>query len=145
MDAASIAGGGAARPRKGGLAPHCLRRVVAHIRDHLDGDLSLRALAGIARLSEGRFAHNFKAATGVAPHRFVIQERVARARRLLDETEMTITDVAHAIGFGSASRFALWFRRAEGVTPSTYRLRLRVESATSEGSDKKRAGAAGNG
>jgi len=115
--------------RKGGLAPHCLRRVFAYIDEHLDEELRLRTLARVAGLSEGRFAHNFKAATGSSPHRFVIRVRIERAKRMLDETDMTVVTVAHALGFGSASRFALLFRRATGVTPTAYRASSRSQSA----------------
>jgi AraC family transcriptional regulator len=79
---------------------------------------------GVADLSAHRFAHNFKQATGLAPHQYVIRERMARARRML-RSGATVAEVAYALGFGSPSRFALAFRRSTGVTPSAYRAAVR--------------------
>jgi AraC family transcriptional regulator len=111
--------------RTGGMAPHALRRVVEYIDANLGEELPLAALAEVAGLSRFRFAHNFKHETGLPPHQFVIRERLARARRLLHETEMSVTAIAYAVGFGSPSRFALLFRRAMGTTPSSFRTSLR--------------------
>jgi AraC family transcriptional regulator len=117
-----------ARPaptRTGGLAPHALRRVLEHIDANLAGALPLGELAEVAGLSTYRFAHNFKQETGLAPHQYVIRERLARAKRMLHETEITVTAIAFAVGFASPSRFALLFRRATGTTPSAYRESMR--------------------
>lgn len=114
----------ARRHSHGGLAPHALRRVLEYIDENLAEDVSLDALARVADLSVHRFAHNFKQATGLAPHQYVIRERMARARRML-RTDATVAEVAYALGFGSPSRFALAFRRSTGVTPSAYRAAAR--------------------
>jgi AraC family transcriptional regulator len=117
-----------ARPppaRTGGMAPHALRRVVDYIDANLSDELPLSALAEVAGLSTYRFAHNFKQETGLAPHQYLIRERLARARRMLHETDMSVTAISYAVGFGSPSRFALLFRRAMGTTPSAFRGSLR--------------------
>lgn len=128
--AAHLMSGPAARApddgaRRGGIAPAPLRRVLEFIDAHLGDELRVRTLAAIAGLSEHRFAHNFKQATGLAPHRYVVRRRVERARQMLRETNMTVTSVAHELGFGSASRFAIVFRRAAGASPSSFRASCR--------------------
>lgn len=109
------------REQKGGIAPQRLRRVLDYIHANLAEDVRLSALAEVAGLSPHRFAHNFKHSTGLSPHQYVIRERVELAKRMLRETDMTITAVAYALGCGSPSRLTLLFHRATGVTPSVYR------------------------
>jgi AraC family transcriptional regulator len=106
---------------KGGMTPRSLRRVIEYIHDNLAEDLRLSELAEVAGLSQYRFSHNFKDTTGLAPHQYVIRERVERAKRMLRETDMTVLAVAYAVGCSNQSRFTLLFRRATGVTPSSYR------------------------
>ena len=113
------------REHKGGLAPNRLRRVLEYIHENLAEDVRLSALAQVAGLSPHRFAHNFKHSTGLSPHQYVIRERVEWAKRMLRETDMTVTTIAYALGCGSASRLTLLFHRATGVTPSAYRASLR--------------------
>lgn len=120
---------GIARParttHRGGLAPCRLKRLTAYVHDHLAEDLRITALADVAGLSPCRFAHNFKQTTGIAPHRWVVQTRLERARALLRETDRAIATVACDTGFGSASRFSVLFRREHGTTPSAYRASFR--------------------
>lgn len=106
---------------KGGMSPHCLRSVVEYIHDNLGEDLRLSTLAEVAGLSQHRFAHNFKHATGLAPHQYVIRERMERAKQMLRETDSPVAAVAYTLGCGSQSRFTILFRRATGTTPSAYR------------------------
>jgi AraC family transcriptional regulator len=111
--------------QKGGMTPANLRRVIEYIHDNLTEDIGLRNLAKIANLSQFRFAHNFKQATGLAPHQYVIRERLTRAQKMLRETDLSVTTIAFAVGCGSPSRFTLLFRRANGVIPSVYRASFR--------------------
>jgi AraC family transcriptional regulator len=110
---------------KGGMTPANLRRVIEYIHDNLTEDIGLNTLARVANLSPFRFAHNFKQATGLSPHQYVIRERLERAKKMLRETDLTVTTIAYAVGCGSPSRFTLLFRRAHGVIPSVYRASFR--------------------
>jgi AraC family transcriptional regulator len=114
-----------AREHTGGLSPCRLRRVLGYIDENLSGDVCLDALARIAGLSQHRFAHNFKRATGQPPHQFVIRRRIERAKPLLRDTDETIATVTYALGFSNPSRFTYLFRRETGVTPSRYRKSFR--------------------
>lgn len=117
------------RPAKpqcvGGMSPCALRRVIGYIDEHLTEEIRLEALAQVAGLSHHRFAHNFKRATGLPPHQFVIRRRVECAKPLLRDTDDSVAHVTYALGFGSPSRFALLFRRETGLTPSRYRALFR--------------------
>jgi AraC family transcriptional regulator len=110
---------------KGGLSPFALNRVVDYIHTHLSEDLCLEDLATVAGLSQYRFAHNFKNATGMAPHQYVIRQRVEKAKELLRETDQAATVIAYEIGCNSQSRFASLFRQVTGITPSQYRASFR--------------------
>ena len=106
---------------KGGMAPRALRRVVDYIESNLHEDIRLSALASVAGLSEYRFAHNFKGTTGSPPYRYVMTLKIARAKQLLRETKLSVTEIGQALGFTRASRFSSAFGRFTGTTPSAYR------------------------
>jgi len=110
---------------KGGLAPRALRRVLEYIQENLDTQLRMNSLALVAGLSEFRFAHNFKRATGLAPHQYVTRARIERGQRMLRQTNMSILEIALAVGFGNANRFTTCFRRTLGFIPSAYRAAFR--------------------
>jgi AraC family transcriptional regulator len=111
----------AGRSVRGGIAPQRLRRVLAYIHENIAEDVRLTALAQVSGLSPCRFARNFRQSTGITPHQYVTRERVTQAKRMLRETDWSITTVASAVGCGTPSQFTALFRRATGRTPSDYR------------------------
>ena len=112
--------------RRGGLAPHQLRRVQDFLRDHLTEDVSLSDAAAVAGLSTSYFARAFREATGVPPHQWVIIQRVERAKCLLELSGLSLAEVALQAGFADQSHFTSAFRRATGTTPGHWR-RSRVD------------------
>lgn len=110
------------RPVRGGLGAPRLRRVNDYIEAHLIENISLRDLAGIAGLSLHHFGEAFKASTGRAPHHYLIERRIHRAKELLVSESRSITEIALAVGFASHSHFSVNFRKVTGMTPSRYRL-----------------------
>jgi AraC family transcriptional regulator len=113
-----------APPARGGLPTYRLRRVLDYIAAHLDRDPSLADLAGTAGLSPHHFAELFRQRMGTTPHRYVLGQRIERAKRLLRDRARTVLDVAVLTGFQNQSHFARVFRRAVGVTPTRYRREL---------------------
>jgi AraC family transcriptional regulator len=104
------------------LEPLRLRRVIDFIEGHLaEPALSVEKLADIAHLSPYHFSRAFKTATGQAPHRFVLERRVERARLHLAEGRETLAGIAYATGFSSQAHFSSIFRRLTGMTPRQYR------------------------
>ena len=95
-----------------------LRQVVEYIESNLDQDLTLAELARIADFSVSHFKPMFKQATGVPVHRFVMERRVERARVLLLEGRLSITDIAMETGFAHPSHLARCMRRLLGKSPS---------------------------
>ncbi len=102
-----------------------LARVLALIEDSLDAELRQAVLAAVAGLSPWHFARAFRAATGVAPHRFVLLRRLARAQWLLRATKLDVAEVAAACGFADHAHLTVTFKRQTGTTPSQWRAALR--------------------
>jgi AraC family transcriptional regulator len=115
--------GSAATPTwpKTKLSPHKLRRAVQYIDENLRNELTLTAIADAVALSPGHFAHAFRQATSVAPHRYVLERRVERAKALLRHSDMPITEIADRIGCSSHSHFSVLFHRITGLTPRQFR------------------------
>ncbi len=107
-------------PARGALDPRRLRRVAGFIEAHLEEDLSIETLANEAYLSPFHFARAFKVATGKAPHRYVTDLRIKRAKVLIAAGELPLTEVAAECGFSSRAYFTRWFKRIVGATPGEY-------------------------
>ena len=107
-------------------SPHLQRRireVQVFLADNLDRDVDLRAIAHEASLSPYYFTRQFTAYVGVPPYRYLIGLRIDRAMQLLRETELSVTQICHRVGFNSLSHFTTTFRQHTGVSPSAYRRR----------------------
>ncbi|MDQ0512075.1 AraC family transcriptional regulator [Ancylobacter amanitiformis] len=115
----------ARRPATGGLSPAVLRRAIERLSSDCDADVSLVALATDAHLSRFHFCRAFKESTGLSPHAWLRQHRLAQAMILLRDTNEAVISIAVALGYGSQSAFATAFRRLTGETPSRWRRRAR--------------------
>ena len=98
-----------------------LRRVTEYIQQNLDKDLTLAELAAVVCMSRYHFARLFKGSTGVPPHRFVVRQRIARARAVLATQGLSIAQISRMVGFRTPSHFTTVFRRVTGITPRGYR------------------------
>jgi AraC family transcriptional regulator len=96
-------------------------RVETYIREHLAHPIGLADLAAIAGTSQTAFARGFKRSTGTSPYRFLMQERIGQARRLLTGTAMPIAEIALACGFTHQEHLTRLFHRETGATPAAYR------------------------
>ncbi len=106
----------------GHALPGCrLRRVTEYIQQNLDKDLTLAELAAVVCMSPYHFARLFKGSTGVPPHRFVVRQRIARARGVLATPELSIAEISRLVGFRTPSHFTTVFRHVLGITPGAYR------------------------
>jgi AraC family transcriptional regulator, transcriptional activator FtrA len=93
---------------------------------HLDRDLTISALAEKARMSRRTFIRRFEDATGMSPGEWVVQTRVAKARELLEATQIPVEGVATETGFGSADAMRHHFRLRLGTSPANYRAAFRA-------------------
>jgi AraC family transcriptional regulator len=107
-------------PLRGGLAAWQQRIVVEYIQDNLAEYIPLSTLAQLVRLSLFHFCRSFKQSFGMPPHRFLTQRRIERAKLLLEKRAISVSEVGMAIGFSEKSSFTAAFRKATGLTPSSY-------------------------
>lgn len=98
-----------------------LRRVLDYIEASLGFDIRLEELAAQACLSPYHFSRLFREATGLSPHRYVIDRRVQAARCELARTNLSLVEIALEFGFGSQANFTRVFRKATSLTPGQYR------------------------
>ncbi|MET7610705.1 helix-turn-helix domain-containing protein [Streptomyces seoulensis] len=93
--------------------------------ERLHEPLSLTELAGHARMSRRTFARRFGEEVGTSPGRWLIQQRVARARHLLETTDLAVDDLAAQVGFATGTSLREHLHAAIGVTPLAYRRTFR--------------------
>ena len=105
----------------GGVPPKRLERVEEYVRAHLSEDVRLEDLAEQAGMSQHHFCRQFKKSTGTSPYQYVIERRVEEGKRLLEETDQLVAQVAFAVGYDSQSRFTQQFKKRVGTTPGAYR------------------------
>jgi|EndMetStandDraft_3_1072993.scaffolds.fasta_scaffold148903_2 AraC family transcriptional regulator len=98
-----------------------LQRVLDFIEARLGQEISLKDLAREACLSPFHFSRLFHEATGLSPHRYVIERRIRSAQKMLQSGQSSIVEIALNTGFGSQANFARTFRKVTGVTPGQYR------------------------
>lgn len=102
------------------LSPSGKRRLVDYIRDNLTDNISVTELARLVEMSPSHFSRVFKVSFGVTPYRFVMQERIERAKAMLVEAKLSASQISTASGFASQSHFVKVFRQVTGVTPKQY-------------------------
>lgn len=98
-----------------------IQPVLNHISENLDAPHAVPDLARLAMMSERTFARRFVAETGTTPHKWIVQQRVLRARELLEQTDLPVESVASHSGFGSAALLRSHFQTVVGTSPQRYR------------------------
>ena len=111
--------------------PELLRRLL-RAKDRMDAasheEWPVPRLASVSGVSEAHFARSFKQAFGVPPHRYLLTRRVERAKALLRETDLSITEIAFQTGWASLGTFGRTFRDITGESPSANRERGRAHA-----------------
>ena len=106
--------------RQGQLAPWQLRRVTDYLAAHLADDIPLQTLSELVKLSRSYFSRAFKISTGLAPHQWLLQARIGKAKQLLLETDRPLAQVAIDVGFADQAHFTRTFRREAGESPGAW-------------------------
>jgi AraC-like DNA-binding protein len=100
-----------------------LRRARDHADRHYPEPLGLEQLAAVAGLSKYHFQRLFRATYGRSPATYLTERRIERAQDLLRATNLTVTEVCHAVGFSSLGSFSSRFRELVGESPSEFQRR----------------------
>ena len=106
---------------RGGLAPWQYRRAREMLAADLTRDFSLTEIAAECGLSVGHFARGFREGIGESPHRWLIRQRVEKAKQMLADRQGGLAEIALDCGFSDQSHFTRLFRRATGTTPGMWR------------------------
>jgi transcriptional regulator GlxA family with amidase domain len=109
-----------------GLDPELLRRLL-RAKDRMDvashEEWPIERLARVSRVSQAHFARSFRDAFGLPPHRYLLTRRIERAKALLRDTELSITDIAFQTGWKSLGTFGRIFRDITSASPGQLRAR----------------------
>lgn len=97
--------------------------------EHLDEGLDVAELAARASMSVRTFTRRFRAETGTSPHAWLVAQRVARARRLLEDSDLSVDRVAAQAGLGTAASLRAHLAEEVGLSPLAYRRRFRRRGA----------------
>ena len=111
-----------------GLPKWRLKRASAFIEENLENPITLAALAQAVGLSPVYFGAQFRLATGLSPHDYILRQRIRRAQELLLDPRISLLEVALSVGFQTQAHFSTVFKRIAGETPSHWR-RCRLSGA----------------
>jgi AraC-like DNA-binding protein/CheY-like chemotaxis protein len=109
--------------------PPCILRAITHMADNLPKQMTLGELADEAGMSKFHLCRSFRKNMAMSPMQFFVAMRIERAKKLMEDTSLTITQTALEVGFNDASTFIAHFRKICGTTPTAFRKSLRQTSA----------------
>lgn len=107
--------------QRGGLAAWQAKRTARHIDLHLDRAIPVAELAALVRLSRTHFSAAFHCTFGRPPHTYVLERRIARAKQLMLETDLPLSQIACACGLCDQAHLSRLFRRLVGQSPLLWR------------------------
>ena len=109
---------------RGGLPAWQQKKLTQYVEERLALEISLASLADLVQLSPFHFSRAFKQSFGVPPHRYLGLRRIERAKALLANRKLSVTEIGLDVGFSETSSFTAAFRRITGETPTDYRRSL---------------------
>jgi AraC-like DNA-binding protein len=103
------------------IRPMAVRRAIEYMHSNLAHSVHLEDIAGVANMSVFHFCRVFRAATGMTPHRFLIEARVEKVKMLLLQGGQNLAAIADDAGFSDQSHMSKVFRKWVGITPTKFR------------------------
>lgn len=118
--------------------PEKIDQMARRIRNYPEGDYPVAAMAKEVQLSPSAFSDLFKKSVGLPLHAYLIDSRILKAKKLLENTDRPIADIAAELRFSSVPHFASTFKRVVGTTPCILRKELALARGGANG-DRRRA------
>jgi GntR family transcriptional regulator/MocR family aminotransferase len=119
-----------AAPRAGPQQDPGLLRRLLRVKDRMDAASHeawpVERLAEVSGISKAHFAHSFKRAFGLPPHRYLLTRRIEQSVAMLRDTEQSVTEIAYATGWESLGTYSRIFRDVTGLSPSAMRVQARA-------------------
>lgn len=109
------------RVLQGGLAQWQVKVVVDYLEGHLADNTTISELSALLQLSRFHFIRAFKKTVGMPPHQFILHRRIERARELLADRNLSVTEIAERTGFNGTAQLTRAFRQIAGTTPTAFR------------------------
>ncbi len=106
-----------------------VKQTVAYIESHYQQNITARQLYSIAGVAKWQYSSLFQSITGKKPLDYVLDIRLKHAKRLLLQTDDTLAQIAHAVGFKDENYFSRKFKQTEGITPRQYEEASSVNSS----------------
>jgi AraC family transcriptional regulator len=113
-----------------GLPPAVLRRAKEFLHDQMDRNPGVTELSSAVGMNVDHFSRMFKRSTGLAPHQYLGNIRLERAKRLLVEGCAPIIEIAYEIGYANPSQFSAFFRKRTGLSPREFRRNAQTVAAS---------------
>jgi AraC family transcriptional regulator len=108
-------------PVRGGLTGRQLNRIKEFVDAHISRRIGISELASLVGLSQFHFIRAFKHSVGRSPYQYILSERIRVAKETLSKSDLSIADVALAVGFSDASQLNRVFLKLTGSTPTAFR------------------------
>ena len=117
--------------------PSTAHEVSEYISEHFCEHISLKKLAAKFGVSESHLSRSFKSSVGVGIREYINTLRIRKAQELLENTQLSIAEIAESVGFDNASYFGQIFLAHLGISPSQYRKELVAGRNTKKQKDKR--------
>lgn len=99
-------------------------RIKRYIQEHYAEDISLRGLSRVLYMNPAYMGQRFAQEAGMSFNAYLLNHRIDRAKALLLDPKLNVTDIADAVGFPAPANFYRAFKKVEGCSPNEYRARL---------------------
>lgn len=100
-----------------------IHAALSYINNHLNAPVSIAELAKMCAMSESTFRRSFIAVTGQSPKKYINEQKIKKAKKLLQNSELTTSGLCDTLGFYDSAYFVKQFKKYTGLTPLAYRRR----------------------
>lgn len=104
-----------------------VEQTIAYVRTNLDKPISRESITNELHISEGHISHLFKKETGFSLTEYITNMRIEKAKKLLSDSNISITDICEQIGYNYQAYFTKIFKEKTGVSPMQYRKNQRTD------------------